>query len=168
MTPSRAINASHTGRELELMLTRGKPLAHFSDYYPPEPSEEIVPGDAFAPYVRSGQLEERLFVELQEHDTSAPQVRGVYHALYAVADEAWRIDAYIAMLLEANDVGWNERFERLQGSLLGYTDRENDLHIARLLTSPMVDRWPWLGRLAASERQRDGTANTSLERTRGE
>ena len=160
-------NPSHTGRELELMLTRGKPLAHFSDYYPPEPSEEIVPCDAFAPYVRSGQFEERLFVELQEPDTTASHVRGVYHALYAVAGEVWRIDAYIAMLREANDVGWNERFERLQGSLLGYTDRENDLHIAQLLTSPMVDRWPWLGRLASDQRQRDGTSDTSLERTRG-
>src|SRR4029434_7601300 len=116
MTRPRATDASHTGRELELMLTRGKPLAHFSDYYPPEPSEEIVPSEAFAPYIRSGHFEERLFVELQGPDASAPHVRGVYHALYAVAGEAWRIDAYIAMLREANDVGWNERFERLQGS----------------------------------------------------
>jgi hypothetical protein len=161
-----ATNASHTGRELELMLTRVKPLAHFSDCYPPEPSEEIIPGEAFAPYVHSGQLEERLFVSLEDHDTSVPQVRGVYHALYALAGEAWRIDAYIAMLEDASEVGWNERFERLQGSLLGYTDRENDLHIARLLTGPMVERWPWLARLASTQPQRSGTSNKSLQRTR--
>jgi hypothetical protein len=166
MIRPHAINASHTGRELELMLARVKPLAHFSDYYPPEPSEEIIPGEAFAPYVRSGQLDERLFVSLEEHDASVPHVRGVYHALYAVAAEAWRIDAYIAMLGEANEVGWNERFERLQGSLLGYSDHENDLHIARLLTSPMVERWPWLAQLALAQRHRNGTSERSRERTR--
>ena len=142
-------DASHTGRELELMLARGKPLAHFSDYYPPEPSEEVIPMGAFAPYVASGHFEERIFVEIQELDTSVPDVRGVYHALYALAREAWRIDAYISMLQEANACGWDERFERLQGRLLGYSDQENDLHIRRLLSSPMVDRWPWLAKLAS-------------------
>jgi len=166
MERPRAANASHTGRELELMLSGAKPLAHFSDYYPPEPSEEIVPSEAFASYVQSGQFEERLFVEIQEADSSAPLVRGVYHALYALASEAWRVDAYIAMLREASEIGWNERFERLKGSLLGYTDRENDAHIARLLASPMVNRWPWLCRLAADQGQRNGTSNTSLGRTR--
>ena len=33
----------HTDRELEFMLERGKPLAHFSDACPSEPDEEIVP-----------------------------------------------------------------------------------------------------------------------------
>jgi hypothetical protein len=59
------------------MLARVKPLAHFSDCYPPEPSEEIIPGDAFAPYVQSGQFVERLFVSLEEHDTSVPAIRGI-------------------------------------------------------------------------------------------
>jgi len=143
---------SHTGRELELMLAGGKPLAHFYDYYPPEPPEEIVPSEAFAPYVDSGLFEQRVFVELGDPDPAAPQIRGVYHVLYALATEAWRIDAFIAMTCEARVVGWNERFERLEGSLLGYTDLENDRHIERLLSGPMVDHWPWLRRLLNSRR----------------
>ena len=146
MSSPQATQNSHTGHELELMLARRKPLAHFSDYYPPEPSEDVIPGAAFSPYVSSGLFEERLFVELQAPDASSPHIRGILHALYALAAESWRIDAYIAMQREGSELGWNERLERLQGSLLGYTDRENDLHIERLLASPMASRWPWLSR----------------------
>jgi len=91
-------------------------------------------------------LVERLYVELRDPDPATPQVRGVFHALYARADEAWRTDAYIAMNLEAEKVGWNERFERQQGSLLGYTDHENDLHMEQLLSGPMVNHWTRLRR----------------------
>jgi hypothetical protein len=30
----------------------------------------------------------------------------------------------------------------------------------------MVERWPWLARLASTQPQRSGTSNKSLERTR--
>jgi len=53
----------HTDRELEFMLERGKPLAHFSDAYPSEPDEEIVPELAFAPHVLDGKFVKREFVE---------------------------------------------------------------------------------------------------------
>jgi hypothetical protein len=142
----------HTNRELEFMLARGKPLAHFSESYPPEPDEEIVPNDAFAPHVLSGLFVQRLYVELIAPDPKFPEIQGIYHALYARADEAWRIDAYIAMKMEVEKVGWSERFERLQGSLLGYSDHENDMNIEHLLAGPMVQRWPWLRTLAAERR----------------
>jgi hypothetical protein len=53
----------HTDRELEFMLERGKPLAHFSDAYPSEPDEQIVPELAFAPHVLDGKFVKREFVE---------------------------------------------------------------------------------------------------------
>ena len=53
----------HTNRELELMLEKGKPLAHFSDAYPGEPNEEIFPEQAFARYVENGRFVKRDFVE---------------------------------------------------------------------------------------------------------
>jgi hypothetical protein len=53
----------HTDRELEFMLKRGKPLAHFSDAYPSEPDEDIFPELAFAPYVDEGKFVKREFVE---------------------------------------------------------------------------------------------------------
>jgi hypothetical protein len=49
--------------------------------------------------------------------------------LYALRGEEWRIDAYILMRKTADKSGWNEGFERLEGSLLGYLDWQNDFHI---------------------------------------
>src|SRR5580698_6644449 len=93
----------HTNRELEFMLTRGKPLAHFSDAYPPDPDEAIVPEQAFAPYVANGTFEKRVFVELLDEPppATAPHIRGTLHVLFAPPRHAWRIDAFIMMLAAA-------------------------------------------------------------------
>src|ERR1700733_10367304 len=92
----------HTNRELEFMLGRGKPLAHFCDAYPPDPVEEIIPRAAFRPHVQSGRFDSCEFVELlSEPLTNAPQVRGTIHVLYAQKEEAWRFDAYLALNAEA-------------------------------------------------------------------
>jgi len=132
----------HTNRELEFMLERGKPLAHFYDVYPPVPAEEIIPRKSFAPHVASGQFEVRVYVEpMEERLLRAPHVRGTIHFLYALADQFWRIDAYISMQQEASSMGWTERLERLQGTLLGYTDAQNDAHIARLKSR---SQYQWL------------------------
>ena len=136
----------HTGRELEFMLERGKPLAHFSDAYPSEPDEEIVPELAFGVHVRDGKFVKREFVEPlrgpppQGH----PHIRGIRHVLYAKPAEAWRIDAYIMMLTDAAKAGWSEEFERLEGSLLGYEDWQTDLHLERLRVGPHAKRFHWL------------------------
>jgi hypothetical protein len=139
----------HTNRELEFMLERGKPLAHFSDWYPPEPNEDVIPQVAFAPYVATGFVEMRSFVELDRGPppSEAPHLRGSLHVFYARPAEAWRIDAYIAMMAAASKAGWSEGFERLEGTLLGYTEQQNDVHIERMLKSPHADRFPWLVRL---------------------
>ena len=118
----------HTGRELEFMLKRRKPLAHFSDAYPAEPDEEIFPEAAFAPFVSDGTFEVRDYVELltEPPPRAHPAVRGIPHLFYARPSEAWRIDAFIAMLAASKRAGWSEGLERLEGSLLGYTDSEID------------------------------------------
>jgi hypothetical protein len=54
---------------------------------------------------------------------------GIRRVLYALSDEQWRIDAYLLLWKTADKSGWNEGFERLEGSLLGYEDWENDYHI---------------------------------------
>ena len=97
----------HTNRELEFMLNRGKPLAHFSDSYPSEADEEIVPELAFAPYVQSGRFVTREYVEpLPSPAPSAhPHVRGIRHVFYARSSEAWRIDAYVMMNAAAAMMG---------------------------------------------------------------
>lgn len=140
----------HTGRELEFMLNRGKPLAHFSDAYPPDPNDEIIPRRAFAPHVSAGTFEMRELVTLlSEPLPASPLVRGSIHVFYARPAEEWRIDAYIAMLAAADRAGWSDDFERLEGTLLGYTDAENDAHIERMLRSPQARHFPWLRTLLA-------------------
>ena len=133
----------HTGRELEFMLARGKPLAHFSDAYPCEPNEEIFPELAFAPYVGSGLFETRDFVELlSEPPPGHPHIRGIRHLFYARRSESWRIDAYIVMMRAAEKDGWSEGFERLEGCLLGYEEWQTDAHLERARARP--DAFYWL------------------------
>lgn len=41
------------------------------------------------------------------------------------------MDAYVLLWRTAEKSGWNEGFERMQGSLLGYDDEQNDIFIER-------------------------------------
>lgn len=138
----------HTNRELEFMLDRGKPLAHFCDVYPSETNDVVIPEHAFAPYVTNGTFEKRVFVELRHEPppASAPHVRGTLHVFYAPPRHAWRIDAYIMMLAAAAKSGWSEGFERLEGSLLGYEEWQTDAHLERLRASAHAKRFHWLRR----------------------
>jgi hypothetical protein len=136
----------HTDHELEFMLKRGKPLAHFSDAYPSDPDEEIVPELVFAPHVMDGKFVKREFVEPLSGPPPSGQlhVRGIRHVFYAQSAEAWRIDAYIMMLAAAAKAGWSEGFERLEGSLLGYEEWQTDLHLERLRVGPSAKKFYWL------------------------
>jgi hypothetical protein len=40
--------------------------------------------------------------------------------LYALPDQEWRIEAFLLLLKTAEVTGWNEGFERMEGSLLGW------------------------------------------------
>ena len=153
--PSDVLYDLHTDRELEFMWSRGKPMAHFSDEYPAEPAEETIPPDAFDPYVKNGTFVMReLVVPLgAAPPPQAPHIRGIIHVFYAKVSEAWRIDAYLAMLAAAHRAGWSEGFERLEGALLGYTERENDMHIEHLLAAPHANDFPWLRRLLEARRK---------------
>ena len=158
----------HTGRELEFMLNRGKPLAHFSDYYPPEPDEDIVPQRAFAPFVSSGLFEMRAVVRLLTGPPPkrAPYVRGALHIFYAPPRESWRVDAFLELLDASDRHGWSEEFERREGTLLGYSPAQNDAHIERMLKSPHALDFPWLRRLLKQRQASSGTSGNPLERTR--
>jgi hypothetical protein len=145
----------HTNRELEFMLTRGKPLAHFSEYYPPEPDEEVIPKQAFSPHVADGTFVMREFVELgsRPSSASAPPVRGALHVFYAQPQHEWRIDAFIMMMAAAARDGWSEGFERLQGSLLGYEEWQTDVHLERMRKSADAQRlFYWLRKPDGSKR----------------
>ena len=136
----------HTGRELEFMLERGKPLAHFHDAYPAEPNEDIFPIEAFAPYVADGTFECRDFVDLLtgSRAKSHPHVRGIRHLFFARPSEEWRIDEYIILLRTSERSGWSELLERREGRLLGYSDAECDEWIETLRSAEHSRNWYWL------------------------
>ena len=49
--------------------------------------------------------------------------------MYALPDQEWRINAMLLLLDTADKSGWSEGFERMQGSLLGYEEWQNDIFI---------------------------------------
>jgi len=118
----------HTNRELRMMLSGTKPLSAFCGQYPPHSDVEEIPERLFDPFVEAGRFVKREYVEPLRDGP----VRGIHHVLYALPGESWRIDAYILMQDEAARAGWNEGFERMQGSLLGYESWQNDIHITKM------------------------------------
>ncbi|WP_082879003.1 MULTISPECIES: hypothetical protein [Luteibacter] len=115
----------HTRRELRLMLAGVKPLAAFVDDMPDVPDNGVVPEEIFAPYVSSGRLVKRESASLR----SGHACRDV---LYSLPSEAWRIEAYLLLMEALHRDGWSEEMERMQGSLLGYSDSQNDAYVELL------------------------------------
>jgi len=123
----------HTGRELTLMLAGTKPMSVFIDEHPSLHGLDIIPEGEFEPYVAAGRIVKR--EEIAPPGQNAPVVRGERigsrRVLYALPSDVWRIDAYLLLWKTAEISGWNEGFERMEGSLLGYEDWQNDIHIER-------------------------------------
>jgi hypothetical protein len=115
----------HTNRELRMMLLGKKPLAVFSHPCGSESSAQEIPERLFDPYVSSGRFVKREVIEPSSSNGSAA-ARTVF---FATPSDAWRIDAYLALMGSAQVVGWSEELERQQGRLLGYTERENDAYL---------------------------------------
>ena len=137
---------SHTGRELELMLEGKKPLAMFYAEVGELPDEELIPEDRFAPFISSGQFVRGESIEEgQYHPKLGRNVR-VKYIFFAQVAEAWRIEAMKLLRRESDKSGWSETCERMEGSLLGYTDEENDAHIERALQNPQATAFPWVQR----------------------
>jgi hypothetical protein len=122
----------HTHRELALMLVGKKPLSAFSEAYPSLDEERgLIPEKAFQKHVDSGRIVKR--EHISQPNENSPKFKGqrlaTRRVLYALPGEQWRIDAYLLLWKTAEKVGWGEGFERLEGSLLGYEDWENDAFI---------------------------------------
>ena len=117
--------ASHTNRELELMLVGKKPLAWFYDEISCLPCEDIIPEMRFRPYVESGVFirDEALF-----EDSYLPHLGRraiIKNVLFAVGDEAWRIPAFLLVRRVFYRTGKHtEQLQRIESELLGYTADE--------------------------------------------
>lgn len=119
--------ASHTNRELELMLAGAKPFAAFLlDGGLTE--EQALNGQPFADYVASGRIV-RLETAISAIGIDGQPMRRL---CFALPGEEWRFERY-CMLMDSRSEGWSHEKERQEGTLLGYSDAENDAHIARLM-----------------------------------
>lgn len=119
----------HTNRELTLMLNGSKPMAAFVEDFPRDVEHEVIPESKFAPYVLSGRFvrREKVYPQVGSVDPKrSGERRAVRRVLYAQPMESWRIDAYLLLFETAAFSGWNEGFERMEGSLLGYSQWQND------------------------------------------
>lgn len=114
----------HTNFELPLMLDGRKPLAVFSDVYPSDWFDDFLA--PFEPFVASGKILRRIIdtpvPALKRHH---PGLEGMRDVLFALPDQAWRIDAYVEDILNRTR-DWDDDLERRQGFLLGYEDWQND------------------------------------------
>lgn len=119
--------ASHTNRELELMLAGAKPFAAFLlDGGLTE--EQALNGQPFADYVAAGRIV-RLERAIRAIGVDGQPMRRL---CFALLGEEWRLERY-CMLMDSLSEGWSHEKERQEGTLLGYSDAENDAHIARLI-----------------------------------
>jgi len=132
----------HTGCELALMLAGTKPLAYFSGRYPSNPDVEEIPDRLFDPWVAKGHFVKREYIELLRDAAGRGWQRGlgIRIVLYALREQAWRIEAFILLLNTAAKAGWNEGFERMQGSLLGYEEWQNDIFIEEIFRPALRKR----------------------------
>jgi hypothetical protein len=124
----------HTGYELALMLDGLKSFAKFYVNYPVDP-DDFSEDALFEPHVQSGTLIRRVMPDEPYaspiHSPSGRVYEGVRRVYYARPGEEWRIDAHILLWRQLEHGPWNETLERLEGSLLGYTDAQNDWWLAR-------------------------------------
>ena len=112
------------------MVSGRKPLCSLIGSLPPDESFEEIPEYLFDPYVASAKLVKREYCEVNSGQSSS--IKGLRVVLYALAAEAWRLDAYIQIRLAAKKFGWDESLMYQEGSLLGYSEPENDAWIEAL------------------------------------
>jgi len=117
----------HSNRELPLAGL--KPLSVFSAFIPPPEDAPSTPEHLFDPYVENGLFTKTEYSVPTPH--LAPRFLGKRNNLYARRGEEWRINAYILVENLADKIGWSEPLTRLQGTLLGYTEWQNDLYWER-------------------------------------
>lgn len=118
---------THSRRELILMKSGEKPLSVFTKMIPDNPETFLLPKHLFDPLVSSGDLVSRTYCEILETNS---RFSGIEIILYASAREEWRIEAYMLVRSIARKMGWSEPLTRMEGSLLGYSEWQNDAFMA--------------------------------------
>ncbi|WP_089164084.1 hypothetical protein [Caballeronia sordidicola] len=123
----------HTNSELIMMVKGIKPLAVFEESYPLNSAKESSIESKFDQIIADRRFVKREMTQLATyHDPERKHMRTrpIRIVLYSLASEEWRIDAYILLKMTALKSGYGELYERMEGSLLGYTEWQNDAFIA--------------------------------------
>ena len=118
----------HTNFELGMMLRGEKPLTVFYDW-----EDAIHPAvkryiRMFDRHVAAGRFVRR---DVMTPRDDALNVPGGWMVLFALPNEAWRIEAMIDLKKSLGPVDWSAAHERREGELLGYEDWQNDIWLAR-------------------------------------
>lgn len=111
----------HTGGELCLMLKKLKPFSYFS-FFDKDINEYKDIMNKFSPYVSSGDFFNYNF----ELHVDGLRVR---YLTFSLPDESWRGPALELLKKSGLKSGWSAGMERMEGSLLGYSDYENDEYL---------------------------------------
>lgn len=115
------------------MLSGKKPLAVFCAEANELPWEELIPEEAFTPHVESGRVLRHDF-EVRSTTSSGASIN-LRYVLFALPGEEARFQIMCTLMRAFHSgSGWNETCERVEGTLLGYSDEENDAHCARNFT----------------------------------
>ena len=121
----------HTNYELLLLLDGRKKLARMGDSFPPMQ----FPGEQrFDHWVARGLLHRKEVID--RWDKPIKNWLGHRTVYYALKGEEWRIPAMqLIWDIFGKSGGWNAHFERLEGTLFGYEDWQNDWWISRRLAA---------------------------------
>lgn len=113
----------HQGKELELMLSGKKHLALFYDVFTDgkENNEDIIPEEAFKPYVDSGTIIR------QSHDLRAAKDGTIItYVCFTLPGHEWRADALFWITQETigNGRPYDDAYETMTGRLLDYDEED--------------------------------------------
>src|SRR4051794_12908134 len=124
LTKERLGYQIHTNRELGMMLRGEKPLAVFSDVEGFFPAEVVRYLRMFDRHVEAGR-----FVKREHRSTFkvSGEERVLLTVLYALPSQTARIDEMLSL---RQSTRWTVECERKEGTLLGYTEKQNDMWIA--------------------------------------
>lgn len=112
------------------MIAGKKPLAVFAHERTPgfEKFDALARQD-FGSYVAKGMLSERS--ETRQSTLPDGSRVEIDYYFYTLPNEEWRVPAYCLLLDMLDKRGWCSHLEWFQGTLLGYTEEQNQYHLSR-------------------------------------
>ncbi len=114
------------------MLSGKKPLAVFSvERIHGFTKADALNGQDFDSQVKLGKLNSHLHtIDIKGKREDGETITStVDYFAYTILGEEWRAPAYFMLVHSLHHLGWCKHLERLEGTLLGYSDKQNDYHI---------------------------------------